>query len=565
MTASGSRLRSCSATLVLLALGGCARPSAIPATRFANAPAAYAVNDRRDVPVAPAVSIVSRRLDGYDSVVHDPLMRALDVPGPRRAHGVNAIDEVPSSTWFTNRIGVRDLSPEEIRTGPIVHENPELHMPWTVVSTKVGGTALGFIIKDATGAKYVLKFDQLGVPEAETGTAIVTNRILWACGYNVPEDRIVHVRPEELVVAPDAWVKDWRGEKIHRLDRAEVLRRLAPLGRLADGRLRGLVSLWIEGQALGGFTEEGVRKDDPNDRIPHELRRDLRGAHAIFAWLDHTDLVVPNTLDTWVADPADPTRHYVRHYFIDLGKAMGGMSASVRDWRRSYVYEVDVGDTLWSLVALGTRDRPWQERFAPALPGVWSTFEARKFNPGTWKSDVPYRPLVEADRFDKFWGAKLIARFTRPQLRAAVEAAQFTDPRTVEYLVDTLVARQRATIAYWFARVNPLDRFTVTGARSALCFDDLAIRQGIASASRTNYRLTRYDVRGRALGPAVFVGATSTGRSCTGPLGPGPSDAEGYTVVRIDTVRPNFKGTTDVHVARSPGTGAPRVIGIWRR
>lgn len=115
--------------------------------------------------------------------------------------------------------------------------------------------------------------------------------------------------------------------------------------------------------------------------------------------------------------------------------------------------------------------------------------------------------------------------------------------------------------------MNPLDRFAVTSVRerSALCFDDLAIRHGLASSSRTTYTLTRYDVRGRALGPPMVVAATSTGRSCTGALGPGPADAEGYTIVHIDTVRPGFEGTTDVHVARSPASGAPRVIGIWRR
>src|SRR5262245_47852313 len=37
---------------------------------------------------------------------------------PIRAVNVNTLDEVPDSSWFTNRIGIRDLSIAEISRGP---------------------------------------------------------------------------------------------------------------------------------------------------------------------------------------------------------------------------------------------------------------------------------------------------------------------------------------------------------------------------------------------------------------------------------------------------------------
>src|SRR5687767_7414384 len=37
---------------------------------------------------------------------------------PIRAVNVNTLDEVPDSSWFTNRIGVRELSTSEILGGP---------------------------------------------------------------------------------------------------------------------------------------------------------------------------------------------------------------------------------------------------------------------------------------------------------------------------------------------------------------------------------------------------------------------------------------------------------------
>lgn len=87
--------------------------------------------------------------------------------------------------------------------------------------------------------------------------------------------------------------------------------------------MRALVSRYLDGKPLGGHPAKGVRADDPNDLIPHELRRDLRGTAAIFAWLDSVDLHLGNTLDMYVTDPADPQRHYVKHYFIDFGIGLG--------------------------------------------------------------------------------------------------------------------------------------------------------------------------------------------------------------------------------------------------
>jgi hypothetical protein len=222
---------------------------------------------------------------------------------------------------------------------------------------------------------------------------------------------------------------------------------------------------------------------------------------------------------------------------------------------------------LQNLITFGLNDRPWQDRHGPRLKGVASMFEARTFDPGSWHPDSPgYLPFRTADRFDKLWGARLIARFTRAQIRAAVEAGRFSDPRAVDYLTDTLVARQRATTAYWFARVNPLERFTLEAAadRDELCFDDLAIASRIAPAEATRYAVTSYDMDGREL-DAHTSPAASDGRACVRIRLAADDHRDGYTIVRLATARPGFTGETFVHVARDPSSGAPRLIGLWRR
>jgi hypothetical protein len=548
-------------------LAGCASAAALPAVRFANAPAVAVVDDRRDVPKPPAPRHFRPRLYVYDATIELPIVHALDVRRDRRALGINALDEVPDSTWFTNRIGVRDLSADEITTGPLTN-HPELHRPWTVRSTKIGGTTIGFIITDSGGTRYLLKFDAAGdPPELETGTQLIVNRLLWACGYNVAEDQIVYLRAEDLVLAADAVVKGADGDNIGRLERAQFERELARARHEPDGRLRALASRWIDGKNLGGHPAEGRRSDDPNDLIPHELRRDLRGLYTIYAWLDAIDVTEGQFVDSWVADPADPARHYVKHYAIDFGKSLGAMGGIDFDWWHGHAYRIDFAQMAKQLVTVGAASRPWQNRQAPPLHGVSPLFEARAFDPGAWYPDTPgYIPFLTSDRIDKFWGARIVARFTRDQIRGAVAAARLTDPRAVDYIVETLVARQRATEAYWFSRVNSLDHFTIGATRDgpALCFDDLGITTGVTTIA-TRYTITSFDVAARPLGAPDSIYAARDGHTCAPSLPLAPRAAsDGYTILRIATTRPGFTGETFVHIARDPSSGAPRVIGIWR-
>jgi hypothetical protein len=548
-------MRRCIACAVLAA---CASGPVVPEVRFANAPIAVAVNDRLDVKRPPHGRLFLPDTYVWDGTIQRPIARALELPRDRGALGVNALDEVPDSTWFTNRIGVRAMAIDELVSGPLTLDSPERHRPWIIQSTKSGNSDIGFIVRDARGERFLIKFDPAGYPEQETATHVIVDRILWACGYNTTEDFIVHLRRDDLVLAPDATFTDRFGDK-HRLDAELVDQKLRLVERMADGHYRALASRWIDGKTLGGHPAEGVRDDDRNDRIPHELRRDLRGARAVFAWLDHVDAQESNFLDTWIADRADPERHYVKHYLIDFGKSFGVMASTGHDPRRGHAYVIDPAAIARSIVELGLVERSWEGRSAPPLRGV-GLFEARTFDPNAWVPDYPvYTPILLADRLDAFWAARILIRFTAAQLRALVQTGELSDPRAVEYVTDTLIARQRATAAYWFARVNPLDRFAAY--RDRLCFDDLAVAYRFAAAAATRYEVRRNDRQARPLGASDARGAAD-GRVCV-PLAL-PADGDGYTMVRIATTRPGFTGATVVHIARDPASNAPRVIGIWR-
>ena len=56
------------------------------------------------------------------------------------------------------------------------------------------------------------------------------------------------------------------------------------------------------GDGIGSFRYYGTRPDDPNDIVPHEHRRDLRGLRVFSAWVNHTDAKAINSMDMLVKE-----------------------------------------------------------------------------------------------------------------------------------------------------------------------------------------------------------------------------------------------------------------------
>src|SRR5690606_833758 len=107
-SASSRRGESMTDRWLIVALLGCLIPTfgctKVPAVRFVNAPIVWEVDDRRDVPVKPyerPYYPMARKI-GHGYAYH--LTDTMSAEPPRRALDVNALGEVPDSTWFTNRI-----------------------------------------------------------------------------------------------------------------------------------------------------------------------------------------------------------------------------------------------------------------------------------------------------------------------------------------------------------------------------------------------------------------------------------------------------------------------------
>jgi len=234
---------------------------------------------------------------------------------PHPAANINTLDEAPDSSWYTNRHYFHRMTIQELQRGP---GNSTPPTGWRIISAKSDGVMPGFVVEDIRKNRYVVKFDPPQYPELCSGPDVIGSKIFYALGYNTPENYVVHFRREDLQIGEGVMYRPPSGKK-HPLT-AKVLDELLkdqPKG--PDGAYRAMASKWISGQVVGPFSYEGMRSDDPNDIVPHQDRRELRGLRVFAAWLNHEDTRSVNSMDTLVSENAV---QYIKHYLIDFGSIL---------------------------------------------------------------------------------------------------------------------------------------------------------------------------------------------------------------------------------------------------
>src|SRR5215472_10417624 len=125
---------------------------------YSAGPTWWTDEDRRPFRPKPDESFVPLYWDGADNIFFRPFAELFWLPLGHPAVNVNALDEVPDSSWFSNRIGRHPMTAEEIARGPCSGPAPEDERPWKVVGVKIDGANPGFRIKTAAGKVHVLKF-----------------------------------------------------------------------------------------------------------------------------------------------------------------------------------------------------------------------------------------------------------------------------------------------------------------------------------------------------------------------------------------------------------------------
>ncbi len=407
---------------------------------------------------------------------------------PMEAQNIDAFGDVPDSTWFTNRHGRTRLSSDELTGGPTTDNGaPDMAGPWTAISAKESlGSTPGFVIQDAKGDVYLLKFDPPLHPEMTTASEMISSRFLHAAGYAVPEHYLVNVDPKRILVGPKA---KFRGRyhvprQMTDDDLAAIMKRVP---HRPNGTIRAMASKFLPGIPKGPFLYVGRRPDDLNDRIRHENRRELRGFRVIAAFLNHTDTKAANALDMY-----DPAAKHLRHYLIDFSSTLGADNADPQLTRFGNEYFLDFGTIGRSLIEAGFYVKPWEIPMRMEYPAV-GYFESEHFDPVRWRPTYPNPAFLQATARDGYWGAKIVTSFTDEDIDTIVHTGGFTDPRAERYVADVLKARRDTIGRYYFNLVNPLERFALVDtvpSKQALIFENLALSRGYAPTKTAVYRYT---------------------------------------------------------------------------
>lgn len=488
--------------------------------------------------------------------------------GSARSYGpalnVNTLGEVPDSSWFTNRLGRRDMSIAEIVRGPDRVDGPAAGT-WYVTGRPDAGITPKFTITDARGDTYLIKLDPADFPELPSSGELISTKIFHAIGYHVPEDFIVTFDRARLAIAPGAKLRTKTGGK-RLIEMSDIDAWLRNTPRAPDGTIRALASRYVPGKVVGQFRYTGTRPDDPNDIYPHERRRELRGMRVFAAWLNHDDARSINSIDAYVEENG---RRYIRHYVQDFGSTLGSATTSPQQPRGGYEYLIEPDKIGKGLVGLGLWRRGWMNVRYSQHPSL-GTIEADFFEPQNWKAEYPQPAFDQMDAADAFWAARIASRFTDAMIRAVVDAARLSDSAAARTLAEVIIRRRDKVVAYWIVQTNPLDDFVVDESIDGthLTFDNAAVRVGAADAGATyTVRWAQFDnVAG--LEQPIPAGAPVADERVKIPTEAwGPPDQAGvrYAIAALETVHPHHAAWKNaISVTLRNRRGEVDIVGIQR-
>jgi hypothetical protein len=474
-----------------------------------------------------------------------------------RAQNVNTIDEVPDSSWFTNRIYTRPISAEEIARGPNTIEGPAPGK-WTLIRPKSAGISPGFTVRDEQGEEWFLTFDARGYPVAATAAISVATRLFWALGYNQVETYITTVRPEDIVIDDAATIR--AHGKRRRFTRGDLMDVLNRSHRNTDGSYRVQAGRRLPGRPVGGFKYHGTRPDDPNDIVPHEHRRELRALTVFGAWTNLVDMKAGNTLDTVITENG---RGIVRHYLQDVGSTFGTGALDARGGDEGFEHLYEGDRAAKRLVTFGFWIPKWQTIDYEKHPEI-GRFEGDVFEPEEWKPRVPVAALLRARADDTFWAALRVMAFTEEQIRAAAKTGAYTDPAAEEMLTRILIKRRDRIGRTYLATINPLTKFALDES-GALTFENPSVLAQYSESPAKGYQAAwhRFD---NNTGDTQPIGSPSAG---PGERLQAPADlprADGaFVKVSVSAVEgPHPAWAQPVHVYFRRTGGAWKLVGVER-
>lgn len=394
----------------------------------------------------------------------------------QRAKNINTVDEVPDGPFFVNRAGRVPLTPALVARAANTSGGPAAG-PWTVVSAKSDGVTPGFTIRDTANQLWFIKFDPPGWRAMATGSEIVAAKLFWAAGYHTAEYHIGNLRPDNLTIGKDTRITPPR-EVARPMQRSDIAWLLSRADRDADGSYRVILSKATPGRPVGRIAFHGTRADDPNDVIPHEHRRELRGYFVFAAWLNHVDAKGINSLSSLVTENG---RSFIRHYLLDFGSALGSAAVGPREgWEGYEALVEEPGEIGKRSLSLGFRIPQWRRQDYFESPSIGRLpRDHEKWDPETWWPHITNAAFRHMRPDDTFWAATKLAAITDEMIKAAVNEAHFGDPASEAFLAKAIADRRVRILQAFLPKVNPIVDVAITSEKR-LTFRNLAVEMAVA-------------------------------------------------------------------------------------
>lgn len=465
-----------------------------------------------------------------------------------RAKDVNIYDEVPDNAFFTNRQGRKGLSADELSKGYRENGGLDLSKPLEIQKGNFGEFNNRVFVKDVKGATYLLKFDHAEALGLATAAEVISNRFYYAIGYNVPQNDLVALDPDQLVPGEGAKIYDGTGFS-KKLTSEKLQESLLFLPQTEDGKYLVIASKIINGTSAGASGYQGKR-NHPDDPYKHEDRRELRAFPVFASWMNHVDVRNQNTLQILQEENG---KKALKHFLVDTDTSFGADPHGVKPANFGHVYMFDYWDTTKAVFTLGLVEKPWQKRWriygepnAADAASKIGYFDNYYFDPGkfkVWLQSYAYNDMTVGDAF---WAAKIIMSFSDQDIDSTVKSVSFTSAENQELLSKTLKERRDIIGRYWFGKVCPVDQIDVQGGK--LVFEDLAVRYGFEKKEGTVYHVDVFSKNGKH--KEKITSFTSTDTSL-------PLDASwnksGETVLLIRVTRNGSKPSPAVKVKLQDG------------
>ncbi len=508
-------------TALLLALGASPFACSYRPARFAADPPVTAVSDTAPIPM-PAKLDPLKEVYYTDAYVRRPIVLAMDPEIPVESGDVNALDEVPRSSWF-DPPDARPDGPPVLPLSPL--GAPESKQP-------------GLAVTDARGLRYELRRDSKERPELVSASAAVSSRLLGAIGYRTAEVHVVSVAPGDIKEGNDTPAQ----EAV-----ADLLREGSPP---TGDRYRMRATRWPVGIDLGPTPVAGVHPGDDNDKVPHAERRTLRAIGLPLYWMGLRRLPPYALRDVYVGDPG---KGHLLHYVVAMDDAFGaeavGREAEARlGGEGKYLDE----NALTALITLGLR-----RRTAPSVQTRWLALgEFQDVDaPETFTTSPPYEPADRLRPADAYWMGKRLAAVPAETITAALASGRFSDVTARARAAEVMEARRNRAIAWAFSQVTPAEVERVEPAR--LMLRDQANSRKIKALAAPRYAVTFLDDHGDTVAPAIVVPVPDAAVSI--PIPPGVPD---YLVVRAIALREGGKAPRPVEVHVFKDSSGIRVLGV---